>query len=184
MTFVYAILVSLALSTGLFNISYVTAFFEPGFRFKTLIKTTFILITVNIAAVLTGYFAGLLLLGFVNQQAFWYAQSVLLVLAIKHIYSGVKFAKLKQLINPTQNKGLITLSVVNAINALIAGLWAGVAILSVKSIFVTIIIFAMAILAGYLYGLRKTKLRTLYPDYLSAVFYTATFVCMVMAQYL
>ena len=136
----------------------VMGFFQKQFVAKDMVKL-FLASFIIVIFLVLGSFFGNVSVKILEGNSLWYASTVMLILGIKMFYDGIKMHKVKQLINPLHNKGLLILSILVGLNAFFIGLSFGLMQIQVKYIYVSLTILFAGILWGYSVGLKLKNLN-------------------------
>jgi len=101
----------------------------------------------------------------------WYAATVFFILGVKLFYDGFRLHKIKQIINPLQNRGLLILAILTGINSFFAGL--GFGLLNIKTLYVfyAIALLFTGILWGYFTGFTTKKLNSHQYEFFLGIIY-------------
>ena len=148
----------------------VMGFFQKEFVVNDLVKLVFATLLIVVFLVFGSLF-GNLAVELLAGNSLWYASTILFILGIKLFYNGIKLHKVKQQINPLQNKGLIVLSILIGLNAFFVGLSFGLIQLSKSLIFSSFTVLFIGILLGYFTGLKLKNLNSGRYEFLLGIFY-------------
>ncbi|MDA3891928.1 MAG: manganese efflux pump [Salinivirgaceae bacterium] len=158
------------LSIELFFIGMVVGFFQKNI----LIADVFKLILAGWATYIFLFIGQLVGNGFVNwfaEKNIWYAATILFILGLKMFYDMVKLGKFKQLINPLETKGLITLTVLLGINSFFVGLVFGLLKFRGVMQFYPLLFLITVVLLGYFLGFKSKKILSRRFEFLSGLIY-------------
>lgn len=120
-----------------------------------------------------GFLTGKLLTGWFGDRSSWYGATILLFLGIKMFYDRIKLGKLKQLINPLENKGLVILTLLLGINVFFVGASSSLLSTSSQLIYISLPIMVSVVLLAYVLGFKIKNLLSRRFELLSGLLYIA-----------
>lgn len=167
------------LSIELSYVGKVMGFFQKEFMVKDIAKL-FSASIIIVFFLIVGSFLGNASVKVLEGNSLWYASTVLLILGIKMFYDGIKMHKVKQLINPLHNKGLLILAILVGLNSFFVGVSFGLMQISVLFIYVSLIILFAGILWGYFIGLKLKSLNPHRYEFFLGIIYIIIAIIMVV----
>lgn len=169
MTYLLFLIAALCLTADLFFIGSVSIFINGRIGAR-IVLILLIFPTIIFFSTSIGLSLGRLISPYLNQLSSWYSATLLFLLSLKFVYSGLKLHTLKQGINPISKSGIITFSITFLINGLFVGLAFGLLKMICNQSFILVIVALVTLFLGMLTGLKVKKLYTFRYDLLSALF--------------
>lgn len=162
--------IALIASVELLFIGLVIGFFQEKISINDVAK---LLISALIAFVFLylGFFLGEYSTIWVGERSLWYSATIIFILGLKMFYDRIKLGKLKQLINPLEVKGLITLTALAGINFFFIGLAGGLQYTKATLVLSSVIVLAAFAFLGYALGFNLKKITSRRFEFLSGILY-------------
>lgn len=173
------IILIITLSIDFFVNATVAGYFQQKSPKNQIFQYLGIPVTIVLIILSIGLFIGHLANPFFADNCKWYAATVILMLALKLFYNGLRMHSMRLAINPLNKQGMLTIITFMAINAFFVGIAGGLVNLTLVNILYAFTIFSVASILGYLIGLRIKKLIAARIEFLAAVIYLITAIVLV-----
>lgn len=148
----------------------VISFFQKKFSF---FDATKLLLAASIGTLVfeLGIFIGQTVNTFYPEYSLWYAATLFFIFSLKMVYDGFKLSPIKRSVNPIQSQGFVVLVSFIGINGFFLGLGFGLLAITLKQALISILVFIIFSLVGYLLGFKLKKLNKGRYELLAAIFY-------------